>query len=337
MSLETALLGNDLKLGHPDWFHLQECLRERQFDRRWTMEVVAAFRDDELVGAMPISTCRGNVIPDANIRLELYRQAPERVGGDPHRLMFLGGFAYLRGGVCLSSTVEARESAAVIAAVVRSGLDTARTRSLVPHALFVPDLQLEPTVAAWQPRPRICEAPRVAFLPVPPCADLDEFASTLPRSPRDNWRSDKSRLAAAGIDAVAVEMTEDLLAEAAPGIAAVKIKNGVADHPRLTAMRLRSWFSGLEPNLTRAWTVRDRNANLLGISIAVIDRRVLQTAEIGLAQSHPSRREIYLELAFRAPVRACIEDSLEGVDLGAGSLPSKQRRGAILRRQWHLL
>jgi len=325
-------------LGTEAWpQHVRDSVNERRFDGRWTMWVVAAHHRGELIGAMPVSGCRGGSIPDANLRAEFERRAPASLGRiDARQLMFLGGHAWLCGGVSLGPKAPKQDAVAVAEALVGAGMRLAGARRRIPVALFVPDHQLAPVTGAWRPPLMTTEAPSRAFLPVPPGSGIDAYLAALRRGPRQHWRDDLRRLERARIRADPVPVSDDLLMEAAPAIAHVKTRHGLFDHPRITEMRLRAWHRDVDPTVTRAWTVRDSAASLLGVSIGVVRNGVLTMVEIGLVEAHPFRRDFYLELAFHAPLRTCLSESLTGIDLGSGHPVPKLWRGAVLRRQWHV-
>lgn len=333
----AALSRVDTLIAGPDWQHARDCLHERSFDGRWAAGMVAALSPQGPIAVMPISSCHTSRIPDANLRMELDERAPQVAAGtDPRRMLFLGGHAHLRGGVSTSSKAPPAMRHAAAGALIRAGLQMAQARSLVPVALFVPESQLPAVVEAWTPQPLILPGPPIAYLPVTGGQSLEGFVKTMRRSVRQRWRGDQQRLGAAEMTAVPAEITPRLLAEAAPHVANVKLRNGVLDHPRLTGIRLRAWLDGIDPGRTRAWVIRDRDAGLLGISVGVVHGVDLRMVEIGLVEEHPMRRDIYLELAFHAPLRTCLEESLCGIDFGPGHLGPKSGRGAVLRPQWHV-
>jgi hypothetical protein len=320
--------------GASEWTHVLDSVRERTRDSRWSVGLLLCLRGRFVHAALTTLRSNTKTLPDANLRRELEDGNPRLEVEDARDVMFLGGLAHLRGGFSFRPGSSDMDMSTMSSMLLASAWQD--STAVTVAALYVPEAQVQLVEQARPGFGQRREAPAVAVLPIAShLSSVDDFLGSLRRSARVNWLRDQRRFRAAGIHGTSTKMTPGLVEEAAPLVAAVKIRNGIFDHPRLTQLRLTAWVKDADPDSVWAWTCRDNGGHLVGVSFGILRDGFIRMVEIGLTESSPYRADLYLELEFHAPLRTSIDDGLAGIDLGSGHLAPKLHRGAVLRRQWH--
>ncbi|WP_203780600.1 GNAT family N-acetyltransferase [Paractinoplanes rishiriensis] len=241
--------------------------------------------------------------------------------------LFLGGGTDLVAGCALARHLPEAERARVGRALADAAFATAERRGLCPAAMYVPDGQAALFRAGHRPGVVV---EHLAELPVPG-PDLDSYLAFLDSGRRSVVSRDLNRLERAGLHG-RPGPAADAAAEGAPLVAAVKRRHGIAEHPRLTALRLSRWAT-VPVGWRLAFEVRDRHGRLAAVSFGCHDGDVLELFEIGLDDG-ADRHLAYVEALVYAPMRYAIAERCRVIRLGLGSSRPKDLRGARFIPMW---
>jgi hypothetical protein len=167
--------------------------------------------------------------------------------------------------------------------------------------------------------------------------DLQSYIGSLPSAKRGVVRRDLRDLKAAGLASKIEPWGGDLIAEAAPLVAAVHARHFEVDHTALIAERLRQWSYYPKTNCV-AFTIRVAS-ELIGASFAWTYGETLELYEMGLSYDLDDnlRHLAYLELMFYAPLRYAWRECLRSLDLAFESERPKRLRGARLEMHYAIL
>jgi hypothetical protein len=308
-----------------------QSLRQSATDSRFASWLVTASVDGVTVGLLPLYRPKGPsfsspIFDPASV-------APEVFGGRGRRAdeyLLIGGHLELFAGAATAAGLDDTSAREVVAAMVDAAYGRARAESLVPAALYVRDKQLDGFAGTGARRPAAIVG-QFASLAVAGATD-EEYLACLNHGRRSVVRRDWRKLDALGLRAVVVP-ARDIVAEAAPLVAAVKQRHGVLDHPRLVEHRLTLWANRL-PAPRLAFVVRDAAGDLLAVSFGAHRPGVLELYEIGLADDPEVRGLAYAEVLVYAPLREAGRAGCVSVSLGMDSPTPKVLRGAQLTPVW---
>jgi hypothetical protein len=292
-------------------------------DPRWRVRYATAWESDRLVGVLPMCRPGAADIWDQDYDLSELVTAP--IPADARAWLLLGGCRDLAGGflVAAGAPDELRARLAGFAT------ETGRAEGLTVAALYIRDAEL-PAFAA---RGSAFSAGETAILALPP--GLDDYLTLLPRKRRNKIRRDWRDFAEAGLASVTLPVDE-AIETGAELVTAVKRRHGIADHPRITAMRLRRWH-GLGLGEYAAFGVRDAGDRLLAVCFVVTVGRALDVHEIGLTDDEKVRLPTYLEAGFYAPIGFALDRGCTAVEFGGAALATKRARGAHTEPLWTVL
>ncbi len=130
-------------------------------------------------------------------------------------------------------------------------------------------------------------------------------------------------------------MTKELIAEAAPLVAAVSRNNGAIAHHRLSAYQLEKWWT-FDSQSARALSVRTSGGELAGVTFARLRESALEVYEVGMPDEFEQRRFLYATLCFVEPLKFVAANGLTTIELGTGHSSAKRSRGAEQELLWHI-
>lgn len=189
---------------------------------RWRCKLLVARQGHRVLGLCALHQARHRALPDANLRAELNLCAPglaEAAGGNG--LLFIGGHFALWGGLAVTHTDPFRMEA-VLAALTSRAVAEAVARVAVPAALYVPHDQVPGMAFGWRPTPTSVPSQVLSVLHLQGARSMDQLLARLRGEARGTWRHDRRLAVRLGITAVLVPLSDELVVEAAPLIAAVK-------------------------------------------------------------------------------------------------------------------
>jgi hypothetical protein len=302
----------------------------RSTDRRWATTFLAGLVGDDIEGVLSLHRFHGSVFP-AGIH-DPAVVAPEVFAGARSADSYLligGGFRELVSGYTMAPGSVEELRAPVARALVDAAFQHADGSGLVGAALYVRDEQM---VAFQDPElGRAAQAvEEFAQLTMEP-PTVDGYLSGLNHGRRSVVRRDWRRIDELSLRSRVCPAAE-VVDEAAGLVAAVQRRHNLPDHPRLAAVRLRSWAA---ETLGRrlAFVVRNAGAGLAAVSFACHRDDVLELYEIGLADT-PVRHLSYVEAMLYGPVRYAIQADCRVIQLGIGASRPKALRGARLSPVW---
>jgi len=256
---------------------------------------------------------------------ELCRDVPT----DCRSWLLIGGRRDLAAGIAVNAGLSAEAAAEVRVAVFHRAVLLARVENLFAIGLYLRDEDAA-ALGALLGGDAITPVGRTATLNT--SGSEAGYLASLSSRRRNRIRRDWRRLEESGLRA-AEAVPDEVLASAAPLVAANKQRYGISDHPALAAMRLRDWAASGAGRCV-AFTVRDRAGQLLAVEFCCDDGRMIESYELGLRAGQPCRRDLYLEVVFYAPLRYAWRHGGATIELGSGSLVPKQLRGAITAALW---
>jgi hypothetical protein len=298
-------------------------------DARWSVRYATAWDDDNLLGVMPI--CRPAVEhmwdQDYDFRRLLARSGAA-LPADARRWLVLGGCRDLAGGAAVRPGL-----AGVREALIDAALDTGRAEGLAVVAGYVRDSEVEAFVAPARGKVATADCGEVAVLPLP-AGDMPDYLGMLDGRRRNKIRRDWRDFASTGLQSSERDVL-DVVDRAAPLVAAVKRRHGIADHPRIAALRLQQWYDLGMGRYTAFVVTSDDDERVAACFTCLIDDS-LEVYEIGLTDHDPIRLTAYLEAAFYAPIRFALHNRCATVELGGEAALTKQLRGARMEKLWAL-
>lgn len=304
-------------------------------ERRWQVRYATAWQADELIGLLPM--CRPEVAVmwdrDYDAGRLLMRPVPE----DARRWLFLGGCRDLAAGSLVRAAVASAGADAVRSALVSAAVAAGRAEGLHVMAAYLRDAERDAFLAGSPGHAVAVRCGETAILRLPitgtPDPGLVSYLALLDGRRRNKIRREWRDFARAGLRTGELDVP-DAIRLAADLVAAVKRRHGVADHPRIAAMRLRRWYD-LNLGQYRAFTVHDSaKQQLLAACFVCAAGRDLDVHEIGLADGHRGRLSAYLESVFYAPIRYALANGCTRVDLGGKATTTKRLRGARIDPVW---
>ncbi|MFF8842743.1 GNAT family N-acetyltransferase [Streptomyces sp. NPDC015127] len=302
-------------------------------DPRWDTRWTVARLDGRVVGAVTSHQPRtSRFVNDAYDLAAMAGSLGGAVPDDPRRWVFVGGCRDFAAGVVTSAQLPEQETAQVRSALAGHVFSEAEAAGDYPVALYVREPEAGSFTAGLAGRGTAGELGETAEILLVG-ADEEEHIAALRPSQRERCRRDRRKFAALGYAARCVP-AEEVLAEAAPLVCAVKAKYGVTDHPRLCEYRLREWATSVGAGKAHASEVRDGDGRLLAVSFMAVQGDVLEGYEIGLADEVEGREFAYLQAMIHGPVRFAFAQGCRSIDLGLDSSTVKQRRGAVIGKTW---
>lgn len=309
--------------------NLRMSVDERAADVRWRVECLVARIRGRFSGVLPLFLPRYAELPDPETRIIL------RGLGHGPGVALIGTHFGLAGGGAVRRHSDRMMDDAVLEALVRAARERACEAGLRPVALHVPAEQVPAFEAGFGRPARVVAGDVQSRFELGGAADLAAFVAGQPWVVRRTLNGDLRSLARAGLRGGAEPLTPELIEEAAPLVAEVKVSNRMSEHPRLVVARLRRW-AGYQHDSLIAFTSRDPGGSLLGASLGGIVGGDLEMYEIGLSDGD-DRHLRYVELAFHAPLRYGLAAGLRGIRLGAGHAVTKGNRGARQWMLWHVI
>ncbi|HEX5995228.1 MAG TPA: GNAT family N-acetyltransferase [Jiangellales bacterium] len=298
-------------------------------DGRWRTVVLVAMLAGVPVGLLSLTRLKGSAFAAATSDPAML--APGLFGRVPASdYLLLGGHGDLVADALVAADVSADHRFAVTAALVAEGTGRAERSGLVAAALCVPDGSVEAFVAGFGAAARQ-EVDRAWTLRVP-AGGPDGYLASLDHGRRSVVRRDWRRLDALGVRAEECPARE-AVGEAAQLVVNVKHRHGVADHPRLAALRLDDWASD-EFGLRTAFVVRGPDRRMLAVSFGCRHGEMLEMYEVGLVDDSEVRHAAYTEVLVYAPLRSAWRTGCTTVGLGLGSAQPKRLRGAVGSPVW---
>ncbi len=323
--------------GYGDWDQVLRSFAERAADKRWDSDVLAARQDNCTEGIVALHRSRVAELPDANLRWYLGGLDPSpALPQDARELLFIGGHSGLIGGMAVRHRSEPQLAERTLATLAAHAVRIAAGHEAVPVALFVPHDQVPAMVHGWGPGVTVYPGGLQSTMRLDGATTLEEFLAGCAQHTRYTWRRDIREFTGLGIRAERETLSPQLIQQAAPLVADVKVRNGTFDAAALTGYRLRRWVADCGDRCV-AFVLRGADGELLGVSMGEVRPPRLAMTDIGIVGEHPHRSAIYRELAFHAPMRLALDERLDEVWLGSDHEVPKRVRGATQVPQWHLV
>lgn len=296
-------------------------------DPRWSCKFAVAYEGRQMVGILPLYWSRNGrpTDPVYNVYSSFSRDSCRELPGTD-RFMYIGGYRDLETGWAASSRLCQERIDEIGTELVSIAVQHALDHGYVAAALYVRDTQAQVFRAGFgvpaQEWPIADEASIALDGP-----DFSTYLSALPASHRSIVRRDLRRFMQANLRPD-VRPARELIQRAAPLVAAVKIKHGMADHPQLAAFRLESWMRDC-PGDHVAFAVMDES-ELLCVSFACGYREILALYEIGMPEAESKERHLaYLHALVYSPIEYALQHQHTIIRLGLAVGPTKTLRGAV--------
>jgi hypothetical protein len=234
-----------------------------------------------------------------------------------------GGLARMRSG----------SSFAGISDEQRRDLLTALVADAVDRAAQTADAVVSPFLTATDLPAYVDAAPSAAVrergvwctLEIGEAADFADFLQHLPSRRRRTWNRDIGEAEALGLEHDIVPLSDEIVAEAAVGVADVSQRNGISESADIVTWRInnfhrrpgkhffvRTWWQGRVVAHTMCRMLDDAmDAHTIGISSA----------------PDLDRRAVYHIALFLGPLRVAIDHGARRLELGLGHETAKLRRG----------
>ncbi|UKZ02795.1 hypothetical protein BOQ63_001280 (plasmid) [Streptomyces viridifaciens] len=234
-----------------------------------------------------------------------------------------GGLARMRSGSSVTGIAD-EQRRDLVAALVADAVDRAAQTADAVVSPFLTAADLPAYVDAV-PSASVREQGVWSTLEIGEVADIAEFLQHLPRRCRQNWNRDIRDAEALGLEHDFAPFSDEIVAEAAAGIANVSQRNGMGESADIVVWRInnfrrrpgrhffvRTWWQGSVVAHTMCRTFDDAlDAHTIGISDTP-----------GL-----DRRAVYHIAAMLGPLRAAIDQGARRLELGLGHEAPKLRRG----------
>jgi hypothetical protein len=302
-------------------------------DPRWKVRYATAWDGSRLTGVLPM--CRPGVADIWDQDYDLRKLVGLPVPADARRWLLLGGCRDLAGGALTAAGLAAGAAAQTRTRLVAAATGAGRSEGLAVAAPYLRDAEVA-SFAGGTTFP----AGETAVLTLPPATlpdhrDVADYLEMLPRKRRNKIRRDWREFTGSGLRSAPMGLAEAI--ETGSGlVAAVKQRHGIADHPRLAAMRLRRWHD-LALGEYAAFAVHDRDHRLVAVCFTATVGPVLDVHEIGLTDDAGVRLPAYLEAGFYAPIRFALAHRCRSVEFGGEALATKRARGARTEPLWTVL
>jgi hypothetical protein len=288
--------------------------------------------DGSVVGLLSIHRSTGTHFPapifdPAMVAPDVFASSDRAANG----YLLIGGNTELVAGYAVREGFDDASRARIGSALVTAAFREAEDRGLVGAAVYVRDEQRpEFTGDPARTGRAACQVDELAeMMVVGP--GIDAYLRSLDHARRSVVRRDLTRLASLSLVGAAVPAL-DVIDEAARLVVEVKQRHGLADHPRLAALRLRHWARDT-PGERLAFAVRDDEGRMLAVTFGCHHDDVLELYEIGLSDS-VHRQLVYAEVLVYAPLRYAAGKGCRVVQLGLGASRPKDLRGARFSPVW---
>lgn len=301
-------------------------------DARWHTSWLVATMSGTIAGILPVYRPKQAASTDSSY--DLHAVAPElaaAVPADARNWLLIGGCKDLVAGALISGQADDSMAAHIRQRLAEAAFALAAAENRTPLALYVRGEDEPAFISAAGPGALAIPVTEEAYFDIT-FSDVYGMLARLRSKNRSTVRRDLRKIGALGLHASEVPAAS-VIGEAAPLIVMVKEKYGIADHPRIAAMRLREWLGSERADYV-AFTVRDETGELLGVQFACHYSNILEAHEIGLRQGLPAGHYIYAEILFYAPLRYAWREGCRTVRLGLDSIPPKRERGALIRPVW---
>ncbi|GAB1643550.1 hypothetical protein [Krasilnikovia sp. MM14-A1259] len=296
-------------------------------DPRWQTRYLIAAEGGEVLGITPLSRPRTQRMADRDYDLRLLVASSDRddIPADAREWLVIGGAHSLRGGILIHRDLPDSAAARVRAAIADRAVGLTTHEGLYGAAPYVGRTDRDAFVSVPGAGWRSVESAAAATIEVPP-ESMDAYLASLAPDRRRNVRRDWRHIAAAGL-ATACGPAEEAIENAAVLVAAVKIRHGVMDDPRIAAYRLHTWLnSRADEHL--AFTVTSPEVGPVATSFVARTGDSLEVHEIGMIDDENLRHLGYIEAGFYAPIRYALATGGRSVHLGTESPAPKRHRGA---------
>ncbi|MGY0237003.1 hypothetical protein [Longispora urticae] len=304
-------------------------------DARWSVRFLVGRSAGSPVAVLPVCRPRTPTMldPDYDVA-RVAAEAGVDVPADARDWALIGGCRDLGSGVLVGAGVPEDGVDPLRAAMIARAFGLARAEGLYPAAMHVPDSEVDGFTAGAGGRAARVSVGEAATLHLP-FSTMDEYLASLPGPRRNKIRRDWRAFREAGLR-VAEEPAADLFDAAAPLVAEVKRRHGIADHARLALLRLRQWrAAGIGEYL--AYVVRDADDVLVGVCFVCRSGDRMEAHEVGLRDDAAVRHEAYLEAILYAPIRAALGTGVRHFELGTEATVPKRLRGARVSPMWAVL
>ena len=310
-------------------YDLQRWSGELAADRRWESSFVVAREAERVVGCLPVWHSASPAPPASPLTTQV--AALGLAAG--RRYLHLGSHSRLIGGAAVLERSDRWAVEQCLTALVGGACEAARALGIQPVALYVPHGQLPAFLRSWPTPPTLHQAEVFSRIDV----RLDSAGRLYHPSKRvrEVWKRDARDLVALGLTPAWQTIDGELIAEAAPLVAAVVSRNGRRTDHRLVAMELRRWWS-FEPSTARALVVRAADGRLIGATFARGYGKSLELYELGMSDTFGDRRSLYATLGFVEPLRLAVATGMQTLELGVGHPLPKRIRGAVQEPLWHI-
>jgi hypothetical protein len=247
-------------------------------------------------------------------------------------LLIGGGLAQFRAGAWTRAK-DGQGRAAVVSAMVRKALTRARENGSRAIGLFVADPDVGAFQAAADAAPR--SQPRYGWctLELNGARTLDEFFNSQPRKSRQTWHRDQRDGERLGLVHEVVGFDDEITRAAAPLIADVSRRNGLAEHHQLTRWRM----SGYRKRPGQSSYIRVSNdRGVVAYTACRTWGTALQAHTVGIDPTVSDRRSVYHYSAYLAPLAAALEAGLSQVEYGIAHEQPKLARGCHAVTVWQV-
>lgn len=247
-------------------------------------------------------------------------------------LLIGGGLAQFRAGLWTRAK-DRPGRAAMVQNMVREALKSARGNGSCAIALFVAESDVAAFQAATDAVPR--SQPRYGWctLELNGVKTLEEFLDSQQRKSRQTWRRDLRDAERLGLVHEVVGFDDEITREAAPLIADVSRRNGLAEHHQLTRWRM----SGYKHRPGKSCYIRTSNdRGVVAYTACRSWGTALQAHTVGIDPTVSERRSVYHYAAYLAPLTVALAAGHSQVEYGIAHEQPKLARGCDLVTVWQV-
>jgi hypothetical protein len=243
-----------------------------------------------------------------------------------------GGLAQFRVGIH-TKYFSGSDRARTITALVQKAIRKARDRGAHPVALFVSEPDLSAFSLAADMGAAAVRQQCWCTLELGAPASVESFIASRDRKVRQTWRRDQRDSERLGLSYRIVEFSRDNTRLAAPFIADVAQRNGLAEPEQISRWRM----SGYSRRPGRHFYIQ----SLMGSqTVAYTACRkwgdTLDAHSVGIDPSVDDRRSVYHYAAYLAPLRSALESDCSQVEYGYAHVGPKVIRGCAAVGMWRL-
>jgi len=239
-----------------------------------------------------------------------------------------GGLARMRSGNSLMGIGEDQ----------RRGLLATLVASAIDRAAQTTDLVISPFLTSGDLPAYLDAAPSASLrehgvwcaLELSGATDIEDFLRHIPKQYRQTWKRDIRTAEALGLDHDSVPLSDDVVAEAAAGIADVSRRNDLSEPIDIVKWRVSNFQRrpGKHFFIRTLW-----RGNVIAYSLCRTFEDTIDAHSIGISDvPEIDRRAVYHIASMLGPLRVAIDCGARRLEFGIGHETPKLNRGCIGER-----